>query len=169
MKKIIYLLLLLFALNIYGQEHKTKQYEINTATAKDKKFFHQLDSIITNVYKLKYKYYTIYICSEFSSGVDFVPNINYIPQKDDSKLYLLLAGYNFSVIFKSNYQDFYEVKYNNRSYIVGKGAEDILISKKTKRTQSFPTLDNLQPPMLQLVYQNSCLKVVADSRKGEFH
>ena len=101
--------------------------------------------------------------------MDFVPNINYIPQKDDSKLYLLLAGYNFSVIFKSNYQDFYEVKYNNRSYIVGKGAEDILISKKTKRTQSFPTLDKLQPPMLQLVYQNSCLKVVADSRKGEFH
>ena len=57
MKNIFYLLLLLFAQNIYGQENKPKQYEINTAVVKDKKFFHQLDSIITNVYKLKYKYY----------------------------------------------------------------------------------------------------------------
>lgn len=169
MKNIIYLLLLLFAQNMYGQENKTKQYEINTAVVKDKRFFHQLDSIITNVYKLKYKYYTIYICSKFGSGKDFVPNINYIPQKDDLELYLLLAGYNFSVIFKSNYQDFYEVKYKNRSYIVGKGAEDILISKKSKRTQSYAVLGNLQPPMLQLIYQNGYLSVLGDSRKGDFN
>lgn len=169
MKNLIYLLILVFSQNIYGQEYKTKQYEINMAVVKDEKFFNQLDSIITNVYKLKYKYYTIYICSKFGSGEDFVPNINYIPQKNDLKLYLLLAGYNFSIIFKSNYQDFYEVKYKNRNYIVGKGAEDILISKKSKRTQSFTALGNLQPPMLQLIYQNGCLRVLADSRKGQFH
>ncbi len=169
MRNLIYLLLLLFAQNIYGQENKAKQYEINTAVVKDKKFFHQLDSIITNVYKLKYKYYTIYICSKFGSGKDFVPNINYIPQKDDLKLYLLLAGYNFSVIFKSNYQDFYEVKYKKRSYIVGKGAEGILISKKSKCTQSYTALGNLQPPMLQLIYQNGSLNVLGDSRKSDFY
>lgn len=45
MKNLIYLLLLLFSQNIYGQENKTKQYEIYTDVVKDEKFFHQLDSI----------------------------------------------------------------------------------------------------------------------------
>lgn len=169
MKKIFYLLMLLFAQNIYGQENKPKQYEINTAVVKDKKFFHQLDSIITNVYKLKYKYYIVYVWNKEGD------NLYYTPTKSDSILYLTLNGSETPLVYGFHNKYFFETIAHRRCYFVGKGVEGLLIKKYNKKTYELSNeiirknmSRDMHSPILRLEYKNRKLTVTADSRVDRY-
>ncbi len=66
---------------------------------------------------------------------------------------------------------YYEIKYNNKIYFIGSGVDEILISKKMKKTYelSIATIKknmhrDMNSPSLSLEYQDGKLIVANDSR-----
>lgn len=161
MRKIVYLLIILLAPVLNGQSDVVKQYETHSAKIIDKGFFQQLDSIVTNVYKQKYPYYNLYI----QGGT----NLFYIPNKSDSILNFILAGADTPLVY--GFHPFYETKYKNKTYFVGKGADGILIKKGIRKTYvlSRSTIKknmsrDMGSPSISLEYKNKKLIVTGDSR-----
>ena len=168
MKKIIFLLLL-FVQNIYGQKNQVTQYEINTAVIKDKKFFYQLDSIVTNIYNHKYKYYIVRVWNKEGD------NLDYTPTKSDSILYLTLNGSETPLVYGNQNKLFFETIFLRKCYFVGQGVEGLLNKKSKTKTYelSNETIKknlsrDMRSPILRLEYRNRELIVTADSRVDKY-
>lgn len=152
MKNLIYLLLLLFSQNIYGQENKTKQYEIYTAVVKDEKFFHQLDSIL-NIKQIEYhKFY----------------RIRYDNMLDGMKL--ILSGFETDALIDT---DLYLVKFNKRRYWLDKKLNNSLILKDKQFSHTYDlsrglVMGDFISTYLILEYKNKKLTVEADSRVDKY-
>ncbi len=166
MKKIIYLLLVLFVQTINGQ---TKQYDAYTARIIDTRFFQQLDSIVTNVYKLKYKYYMLIVWNKERTSVDHVAS------KSDSVLYLSIGGRVTPMVYGLGNYRFYETRYRNRTYFIGKGVDNILIRKSAKKVYELSNktikdniVKDLYSPLILMEYKNKKLSVEADSRVDDY-
>ena len=168
MKKIIQLLLLLFALNIYGQDEKIiKQYKTYSANIINDNFFHQLDSIVENVYKMKYKYYLLEIWNKERT------KLYYIPNKSDSILYLSVRGCETPMVY--GFHQFFDVKYRGKNYFVDSGADEILVKKYKKKiyvlsrqTIKKNMYKDMNSPLILVEYHNRNLSVVADSRYDKY-
>ena len=163
MKKIIYLLIILFAPYSHGQSDENKRHEAYSAKIIDKNFFQQLDFIVDNVYKEKYNYYILYIWDKEKTRLDYKPN------KSDSILYLSIKGKDTPMVY--GFHAYYEIKYNNKIYFIGSGVDGILISKEMKKTYelSIATIKknmhrDMNSPSLSLEYQDGKLIVANDSR-----
>ena len=150
------ILFVFMALNMFSQNNDI--HTSYTAKVIDKDFFQQLDSIVTNVYKQKYNYYNLYICDEI--GTDLF----YIPAKSDSLLNIIFTGGDTPLVY--GFHPFYETKYKNRTYFIGKGADGKLIKKNFKKTYEVPrsTIDknlsrDMDSPLLVLEYKNKKLSV----------
>ena len=154
MKKIIYLLLLLFALNIYGQDNKTKQYEIYTAAVKDKIFFHQLDSIL-NINEMEtHRFYGVYISNRNN-------HIN-------NGMKIRLFG--FETLIN---EDSYIVDFKGRRYCIDTNLNNVLVIKDKPFSITYnlpmrPNMGDFISTYLILEYKNKKLKVKADSRYDKY-
>lgn len=155
------ILFVFMALNMFSQNNDI--HTSYTAKVIDKDFFQQLDSIVTNVYKQKYNYYRIFIWNKEQLDPFYIPN------KSDSILYLTIKGADTPFVY--GFHPFYEAKYKNRIYFIGKGADGKLIKKNLKKTYEVPisTIDknmsrDMDSPSIAIKYQNKKLIVTSDSR-----
>ena len=154
MKKIIYLLILIFAPILYGQSDEMIPYEIYSAKIIDKDFFQQLDSIKCNVYKSNFKYYRIDFCNNPDS-----PNfqLEYSPTKTDTILYIALQGCSSPLS-----EDYYKVQYNKTIYLISKEANHRLVKKTYPISMKYPKyigIKDLYSPLLLLDYHNKKLSI----------
>ena len=164
MKNIFYLLMLLLAQNMYGQgEQIIKQYKTYSANVINDIFFQQLDSIVENVYKQKYKYYVLKIWNKERTKLDYIPN------KSDSILYLSLCGSETPKVY--GIHQFFDVRYRRNNYFVASGADEILVKKNKKKIYelSRKTIKenmnrDMNSPLILIEYKNKRLTIVAKYR-----
>ena len=165
MKKIFLLLsLLCFALYICGQnEQVVKKYKTYSANVIDDNFFQQLDSIIDNVYRMKYKYYVLNVWNKSRTCLDYIPTVS------DSILYLSITGSETPKVYGNH--KFYDVKYRKKNYFVGIGGDEILVRQHEKKEYELSRTiikknmnKDMNSPLILVEYKNKKLIVTADSR-----
>ncbi len=169
MRNISILISLFFVIGLNAQEQNNDKIEEYTARIIDTRFFQQLDSIVTNVYKLKYKYYMLIVWNKERTSVDHVAS------KSDSVLYLSIGGRVTPMVYGFGNYRFYETRYRNRTYFIGKGVDNILIRKSAKKVYTLSNqtikdnmLKDMYSPYLLLEYKNKKLTVEADSRVDDY-